>query len=649
MRHQTISNSLRKEYYRRVCVTSCGVVGSVGTIRCNPIPMKTKLYLPLAILFFTQFLYGAVPENPYLSKVQIIGNNFTASAGMADTNHVAAAIHLNFTAALVQLDTVTGAGYANGILAEKSPRSGTSTFTSLICSNVISGVGYTATGTGQSLLRTGAGIFANYYAGYTKLNNVQASAVGMHVASSSLAHIIFDYFGANMGPGLLESDDALSTADLRGVFHPGDSSLDYAAYNQICQNNENGIGASGQIVLNAGVLRIGNEDIASGLYGKNAITENPNMPSGYADNLIYSSSIYNPFANPVAGILDSNFYVVAASQSVYTPLRFAPDPHLSNVYYNNGHSVLAMSSVPGIPSASCYGGSGFFPPHPNFSPVQASDTSLVDDTAWCQQLAHIMDKYSGGPYQIAYDTGRYYLLMCPDLQDPGFTFVAVSGYNSMRSNNVGRYAEYREWLKSVLYYRLNDYWYCGDARSLLGTMYALQGRGDGIDPGAEIAIARYLLSTGRCGRDSNFLAQTIEGDRQFQYMIWRDSVRDSIHYPNPDTSVPSLEEIGLGLLRARNAARTEVTSGPKLSNVRVTENPFEAASAIEFTTDEYTLVKIEIFDALGRTVGGNRMGQVFEPGAHRYDISGAELSPGTYYARFSCLSGERQTVMLVRR
>jgi hypothetical protein len=221
--------------------------------------------------------------------------------------------------------------------------------------------------------------------------------------------------------------------------------------------------------------------------------------------------------------------------------------------------------------------------------------------------------------------------------------------NGLRNNNVARYKELREWLKSVLYYRSSDDWYCGDAEALLATTYAWDGRGDGNDFGARIAIARFLMASGRCSVDSAYLAYTIASQRAEQLSVWRDTVRDSIDYPTPDTTVPTIDELGLGLLRGQSAVKTTITMGPRLSKARIAQNPFENTTAIEFSTGAYTLVKLEIFDELGNLVGGNLIGQVLDPGEHRFEFDGSALIPGNYYARLSCPSGEHITVKLQKR
>jgi hypothetical protein len=273
----------------------------------------------------------------------------------------------------------------------------------------------------------------------------------------------------------------------------------------------------------------------------------------------------------------------------------------------------------------------------------------LNDPDRCLDLSHKMDAYGGAAYQMAYDTGRCYLLTCPDLQDVGTTFSQVSSYNLQRGTLPEYSVEYREWLKSVMYYQTSDYWYCGDVSSLLTTFNYFEGRGTSVDVGGQLAVARFLLSTGRCRRDSVYLESVIRNARNYQIKHWRDTVRDSIHYPNPDTTVPTLEELGLGLLRGQNAVYVGRTNGSKLSGARATQNPFESSTGIEFETGDFSLVKLEIFDELGNLVGGNLIGQVLEPGSHRFEFNGSNLPRGTYYARLSCPSGERQTVTLLHR
>ncbi|HWF44982.1 MAG TPA: hypothetical protein VG537_10100 [Candidatus Kapabacteria bacterium] len=273
------------------------------------------------------------------------------------------------------------------------------------------------------------------------------------------------------------------------------------------------------------------------------------------------------------------------------------------------------------------------------------------DTNECNYLRNLANELEGpGTYQESYDTIRAYLTLCYNQRGSQGTFALADGDNDYRNNDPNRYVEYREWLKSVLYLRPDSVWYCDDVASIVNTFVYFEGHGG--YPNGIIGILNYIIGNQRC--DSSWFP-SIQQEIHSRNVIWQDTVKDSLTEARPDTTIPSIDSIGLSILRGPQFAG--VKAGPptydpsmdEISGLHVTENPFDNSTQVAFTLNDYGLVVFQLYDDLGKLQTSNGIGQVLYPGEHTFDIDGTKLASGVYYARISYHNGDVKTVMVRKR
>lgn len=115
-----------------------------------------------------------------------------------------------------------------------------------------------------------------------------------------------------------------------------------------------------------------------------------------------------------------------------------------------------------------------------------------------------------------------------------------------------------------------------------------------------------------------------------------------------DTTIPSLEEIGLEILRGpQGAVAVGEASSRALISAEAVRNPFTESTALRVTLGRLAVVDVKIYDQLGRVVLTLNGEQVLDARAHEIPIDASTWSKGTYYARVSTISGDVQTVKLV--
>ncbi|HEY6171364.1 MAG TPA: T9SS type A sorting domain-containing protein [Candidatus Kapabacteria bacterium] len=277
---------------------------------------------------------------------------------------------------------------------------------------------------------------------------------------------------------------------------------------------------------------------------------------------------------------------------------------------------------------------------------------LLIDTLDCQWLQDRVNRNSQSNFhQRTVDTGKIFIEKCANYDGAWGAFSDISYSLDFLKTDSNRYINYVGWLKDVLYLNTIDslYW-CADVSSLVYTFHYVdtRGRGDGL---GAIAILKYVKESGRC--IGTGLPDDYEEDYRF-YMddiikTWRDTVTDSIATPL-DTTLPSLEDLDLQILRGKSgvASGGAVSNAPRLSYVTAERNPFtdEVALKVELTTS--TMLRLDIFDELGRSVYGEGLGYK-QKGDHRFSVNGNVWSDGVYYARISTSGGEIRTVKLIKQ
>ncbi len=277
-------------------------------------------------------------------------------------------------------------------------------------------------------------------------------------------------------------------------------------------------------------------------------------------------------------------------------------------------------------------------------------TLNVDSNSYCTELyrsGHSL--MQGGGYDKAYDTLRLFVSHCTDIShdpDTWRVFPEITGSVQAKGEDKSRWDSYREWLKSVLYLSESDYYYCSDVSAILSTFQYFAGRG--YDVNGLLAVSKYLIGSNRCPDLTQQLMKSWGPSRADQYHVWADSVTVDTNIYKVDTTLPSLDDLGLGILRGKAKVNSPVIGlhPHVLLDATADRNPFTANTAILVHTSSTTLIRVALYDMLGREVQTNGIGRVIEAGRHAIAIDGTKLDPGNYYARVSTSDNEVLTVKL---
>src|ERR1700722_8633451 len=168
-----------------------------------------------------------------------------------------------------------------------------------------------------------------------------------------------------------------------------------------------------------------------------------------------------------------------------------------------------------------------------------------------------------------------YIETCYDTTESWQAFVDISG--AIANPSPTTFSNYREWLKSVLWLNTIDpLYYCTCVQSIFESY---QGTDAGRNLNAELSVLEFLDSSNRCPME-NVNDKNLEGQLlAMRHQIWLDTVKnfhngDTTDFPE-DTTIPTIDEIGLSILRAPPAGvqnDTTLTSG--ISNLTASNNPF---------------------------------------------------------------------------
>ncbi len=311
---------------------------------------------------------------------------------------------------------------------------------------------------------------------------------------------------------------------------------------------------------------------------------------------------------------------------------------------NNSSSALLTSSFacPFASSVSCSG--GFISPIANGK--SANPTTLSIDTDECTRLKEktgglLTDRY----FHTAYDTGRVYMEHCALLNGTWGEFTKLDYANQERDTNVLRYLDYREWLKAVLYINTIDSdWYCADAEAITTTFKYFPKTG--WDMNGELAVVQYILNSKKCPHALNDFTEIYNNLRAGQHQRWIDTSRGDTNLNKLDTTLPSLHSIGLDILLGRPEHSNSLAATFDIAGLHATVNPFTKETEIAFELGDRELMQLRVYDALGRVVFDNGIGNVLEAGARSFKIDGKSWANGVYYARLSTIRGLFRTVKL---
>jgi hypothetical protein len=283
--------------------------------------------------------------------------------------------------------------------------------------------------------------------------------------------------------------------------------------------------------------------------------------------------------------------------------------------------------------------------------------SLPEEMDTCTYLATQGFYYAdAGQGKKGLDTLKLYIERCA--MKPGAWEMFSSAARALTDipvvgdSLVRIYTEHREWLKKVLYYNtIDSNYYCADVSSMLATFQYNEKRGQ-VDMAGLIAVCKYILESGKCPLYEYDFRESYTNGRFAQYQHWIDSVDDRKDDPRYalDTTLPSLEELDLEILRGPNAGgvKGKGDQASLLSQVRVSPNPFKIESELSFTLPASELITFEVFDELGRVVQEAKRTLYLE-GSHTFTISGEGLASGSYYARLTTGRGETRTLRVVKQ
>jgi len=210
-----------------------------------------------------------------------------------------------------------------------------------------------------------------------------------------------------------------------------------------------------------------------------------------------------------------------------------------------------------------------------------------------------------------------------------------------------RWIEYREWIKSVLYLNTTDpEYYCAAVDAILSTFNYIDPK-RGHDINGALAVAKFIMDSHKCEDDNEDLGKRYANSRLQQYKLWQDTVKNPQLTPY-DTTLPTLEELGLEILRGPEMAVKFTPNRSKtiLGDLTVTNNPFDRITTLNLTLNQQAYIRFEVFDELGRIVIGDGSGSVLDRGKHQFIVDGGKLNQGLYYARISTLNGEVKTLKL---
>jgi hypothetical protein len=255
-----------------------------------------------------------------------------------------------------------------------------------------------------------------------------------------------------------------------------------------------------------------------------------------------------------------------------------------------------------------------------------------------------------GRYAEALDTLRRYIEICAKTPSSYYGFGMLDASIQHVSQDPMRFWAHREWLKSVLYLNTTDtLYYCYDVMSIMRTTQWWDNA-NGKHSAAALAIAKYLIENDRCPLFTATFNKLYGEEKQLWYQRWRDTVDSGTPDSEWDTTLPTLEELDLGLLRGQSKVEYSAEESPiTLLNVTATLNPFTNKTIVRFELDGTALIRFSLSDAAGRVVYDNGIGNLLGLGVHEIVLDGSTLPTGMLYARVATSRGEVKTIKLQHR
>lgn len=241
-------------------------------------------------------------------------------------------------------------------------------------------------------------------------------------------------------------------------------------------------------------------------------------------------------------------------------------------------------------------------------------------------------------WQEAYDTLKLFIETCPENIYAPVSFSAM--YHSVQNlwnDDTTSYERFREWIKSVLYLNTtNPRYFCSAVGAIAGTFKTTN---------QSLAVMKYLIEQKDC--DHADLRESYHQGRISQYEWW---LNGDTSIPL-DTTLPSLQELGLELLLDRNGVAPNQTfvANSAVTKLSLHTNPASKSSMLSFNIDQPGKTSIILYDALGKVAQVFDAGTRRNPGIYESYLHLRDLTPGTYYVRVTLDDIHSKTIRLVKQ
>jgi len=601
-------------------------------INNNTLSITSNNGQPLTNGIYVQDASTPRTASPLFDMININNNNilyyqWNLNYGIAYTpSDQLAAIHLVNSSVIATGNTINGASAITGIMNTGSDAVGGNLSNSFFCSNTI-------------IYCFGSGMQTQLWNGFAKSNDISLSDIGHLVGQKDKGVLLYNNYHNNTGPGI-RLNGVSSVVDLSGKHLTG---IDLPAFNTIAYNNNLPPYTTGEIEFQSGNrIILGTTTTGTTTFGQNNIISNNS-----GNYLIYNSSGGNLY---IGGInsegINKNYWAFG------TPPTFVA---LSGIINSMMAPTTSVSFLPSDPEYSqtqlvdpnSEGCTAEYNESIKGKGVQPLSVELID-TQLCNRLFDHGERLSEGmEYGQSYDTLRLYIENCAMQYDSYGEFVTLDADLDFMDTSLQRWVDGREWFKKVLYYNPDTNYYCADVDDILHTFSYFEGRGQ--DNLGYLAVIKYLHDSHKC------LAYNEIGGYDTTYVhtmnqvisTWRDSVKDSLKTPL-DTTLPSIDQLGLGILRGQNAVvSASGANGFIIGDLSLFENPFRNEAILRYHLNQDAMVHVDIFDALGRRMAGEGEGYKHE-GDYQISFDARTWSSGTYYIRVSTMSGEVQTLKAIK-
>jgi hypothetical protein len=237
-----------------------------------------------------------------------------------------------------------------------------------------------------------------------------------------------------------------------------------------------------------------------------------------------------------------------------------------------------------------------------------------------------------------YDSTKHFIEKCALYIDSWRGFSnSTDAIDFLSVKDRSLWAEYRDWLKSVLYLNtIEPRYFCACVEEIRWTYWGNQN--------AFFAVDQWLINNTSCD-SATIRRDYVEGRRQqYEYWLQHGDTTKAL-----DTILPSMHELGLDTLLARHfLLNTSDRVEHILTSAIASPNPTKEGVVITFGLQKSSYVHIQLYDVLGTEVSSTHFEALFEVGNQAVPISLHDLPSGTYYARVITSPGDSRMVKLVK-